>query len=283
MTMGFVHKLSPSVICRLGAGCIVLLAALALAAPAAYGCSQTGSHLNGTSGRDVLCGTSGADTLTGNGGNDSLSGFGGNDSLDGGSNDDSLDGGSGNDLLIGGLGMDIPVGGSGDDTILHRDGNLDVVLGSTCGTGADRIDLDLLDFADVVATSAGLVLISCERVTVGAVDEGPNVVIPGRSLRLGDKGGAPVHLHCPRSLDARCEGSLSLALVRRSKRPRKHPRTRYTLRPGHGGDVSVHLSRRDARKLRRHGRAKGRLTSVEKGEFGDKTTIQTVRVSEANR
>jgi ketosteroid isomerase-like protein len=43
--------------------------------------------------------------------------------------------------------------------------------------------------------------------------------------------------------------------------------------------VTARLSAHDRGILRRHHRATGRLVSVEKGHFGDKTTIKTVALS----
>lgn len=264
-------------------GALAVAAAVAFAVPAAYGdvpCMVFGSSLSGTAGDDALCGTEGSDTLNGNGGNDQLKGFGGNDTLSGGAGVDTVLGGNGNDLLTGGSSNDVLIGGAGNDRMQYRDGELDtwgsvLLRGGPCGSGADSIDVDLLDFSVIIGL-AGSPLIDCEAVSVGALTEGANVVISARSRRVGGEGRTAVRLSCPASLPAPCEGSLRLGLVSKSKKHSEQPQSSYEIRPGDGGSVSVRLSSRDRSTLRRVGRATGRVTAVEKGEFGDKTTIQTV-------
>ena len=249
---------------------------------------------DGGPGRDVMCGTGGTDRLLGHSGNDELRGFGGNDELFGNGGDDTLSGSSGNDELNGGDGNDVIVGGTGfdsalaaagNDTILFRDGQLDALslLNIPCGSGTDSLDLDLLDatvaFPTPIPGLLQLLLIAdCEHITVGAIDEGPNVVISGRSRRVGRDGRTTVRLRCPRSLPARCKGRLKLQLGTRRSLRRTAPKAHYSIRPGKTRGVEVRLSRRDRHSLRRHGSADGVVTSVEAGQHGDKTTVQTVKL-----
>jgi Ca2+-binding RTX toxin-like protein len=82
-------------------------------------CDQSGHHITGTPGNDVLNGTSDADVIDGRGGNDTIDGRGGNDVVLGGGGNDQLRGGKGRDCVKGGHGRDQVGGGSGHD---HVDG-----------------------------------------------------------------------------------------------------------------------------------------------------------------
>jgi hypothetical protein len=257
-----------TVVRRLGVGgavsAAVLLGSVLVAPTASAACTQTGTRLTGTESNDVLCGTEARDILSGRAG------------------DDVLFGGGGNDTLVGGLGSDSLDGGSGDDHLFLRDGELDPV--PTCGSGNDSVDMDLADaqgfgFAAAITLGLSVVLASCENITVGAVHEGSNVVISGQTLRVGKAGRTAVGLHCPGSLDIPCKGSLTLAVLDKSKKPRSHPATRYSVRPGHSLSVLARLSSRDQGTLRHGGRATGVITSVEQGHFGNKTTIKTVELN----
>jgi hypothetical protein len=278
-------------------------------------CTQTRSSPGesfGSSVRDVMCGTSGRDTLRGRGGNDELRGLGGddvlnggigndeffgaagidhlqgesgNDRLNGGPSEDELEGGSGNDVLVGDSGEDDTFfAGDGDDTLRARDGESDGRLG--CGDGTDNVDVDLIDALFLGgpplpgAFLAHLLLNGCENVTIGAVNEGPNVAISGRSRRVGTDGLTSVRLRCPRSLrnPSRCRGRLKLQLATRRSVRRRAARTRYSIRPGTSRLVRVRLPRHDRRGLRLRRRANGLITSVEAGQHGRKTTLKTIRL-----
>jgi len=52
----------------------------------------------------------------------------------------------------------------------------------------------------------------------------------------------------------------------------------YSIDPGEKDKVSARLSKRDRKKLRQRGRITALVTSVEQGEFGDKTTVQTLKL-----
>jgi hypothetical protein len=247
-------------------------------------CTLSGSNLDGTGGRDVMCGTSGADSMNGRGGADELRGEGGADTLVGSSGDDLLSGLGGNDRLTGGTGADRVSAGSGNDVILNRDGDGDVftaflVPAWHCGTGTDSADLDLVDAAAAVAHfGVSLLVLGCEDVTVGAVREGPNVAISRRSLAVRGDGRTAVRLKCPSRLrqPSRCAGTLRLQLATRSSLRRRAPRTRYSLRRGLARSIPLRLSRRDRRTFQQRRRATGSITSVEQGQHGKKTTIRSV-------
>ena len=297
---------------RCAAGGSLLAVALLLAvgaynAPASSDpCTQTLSNPGtsiGSSGRNVICGTNGDDRLEGRGGNDELRGFGGedvllggtgedelfgaggedslsgedgSDTLNGGSGGDDLNGGNAGDTLIGGSGMDSIGGRAGNDFINVRDGELD---GWSCGDGTDTLQADLVDaFVDTV--SFFVLVRGCEAYTVAAVDEGPTVSISSRSRRLSRAGRTRVRLSCPASLTqpSRCEGRLKLQLSSPRSLRRRAPRTRYSIGPGQSQNVSVRLSRRDRRTVNRRGRASGAATSVEEGEHGTKTTVETIKL-----
>ena len=117
-----------------------------------------------------------------------------------------------------------------------------------------------------------LLFLNCEKITVGAVNEGPNVVISRRTPKVKDDGTVPVPLSCPAELTAPCAGTLTL--VRSLNNPGA-PKA-YSIDPGRKDKVSARLSQRDRRKLSRMGELTVSAASVEQGEFGDKTTAQTL-------
>jgi hypothetical protein len=237
-------------------------------------CTKTGSNLVGGSGRDVLCGTTDDDRLDGQGGNDELQGSFG---------DDTLIGGPGDDVLIGGPGNDAWSGGGGNDNIeVGDDQNLDHLRGS-CGTGTDSVHFDLVDGAVISAAilafqdvEAGWV--GCEHVGIAAVNEGPNVVLSGHPLGVGEGGRTVVRLHCPASLDIDCTGSLRLGIPRNDKQKESRPASHYSLMAGQTGSVPARLSRKDRATLKRRGHLTGEILSVEEGKFGKKTTLASVRL-----
>ena len=225
--------------------------------------TNTGGELN-----DSLCGTAGADVMTGGAGNDKMFGRGGNDTMSGDSGEDVVRGESGNDILLGGSGYDTLIGSSGNDQLRFRDAEVDAIFASSCGDGADSISMDLVDFAAVGFTAFG----SCETVTIGAVNEGPNVVISRDTPKIKDNGEVPVRLSCPAELTVPCTGTLRVGRSANSQGPPKA----YSIQPGATDKVSARLSRRDRRKLSRNDELTALAISVEGGEFGDKTTVQTL-------
>jgi len=259
--------------------------------------NQGNDELNGFGGNDLLNGGEGNDTIFGGAGKDTINAGGGEDHVDGGPGDDLIRGDSGNDTVSGGQGNDIVAGGDGNDIVNGGEGNdsLDGGEGNDvlqmrdgvgeeiphCGGGTDRVDMDLRDneiWLLNAATTFGLSLVvaSCETVNVGAVNEGPNVAISSNALRVGTGGSARIRLQCPASVDIPCAGGLILGLLEKSKKKRTHPVTSYSLAPSASGIIRATLSPRERAILRREGRARAWILSVEKGHFGDKTTLQIV-------
>ncbi len=251
-----------------------------IAASPAHAC--TPSALDGVAGpfADTLCGTSGTDVLDGKGGDDTIFGLGGPDILHGGDGLDVIYGGSGNDLLDGGPGgsllgfADSLDGGSGNDHLDQNDGNVDNFHINECGSGTDTLDMDLLDAGRLTGLLGFAAFLGCESFNIEAVNEGPNVVISRHSVNVGTDGQAAVRLRCPGSLTAPCAGTLRLGRSPKTEGTRTH----YSIDQGKKDNVSARLSRRDRRRLRRHGEATAAVTSVEQGQFGDKTTIQTLKL-----
>ncbi len=229
--------------------------------------TNTGGSLD-----DSLCGTSAADVMSGGAGNDSMFGRAGNDTMNGDSGKDIVRGEAGNDILVGGSGAnDSLVGGSGNDQLRFRDAELDSFAPFTdCGDGTDSISMDLVDFAVLGIFAFG----SCESVTVGAVNEGPNVVISRQTPKIQDNGKVPVRLSCPDSLAAPCAGTLQLG----SSEQRQGKQKAYSLAPGASHKVTARLSQKDRRKLSQGGKLTAAAASIEQGEFGDKTTVQTLEL-----
>jgi len=233
---------------------------------------------------DVLEGRGGNDRLSGEGGNDLVSGGDGNDTLNGGAGPDTVQGGNGNDTMTASVGGDSFSGGAGDDTMEGgtsidrffggpgadstdaRDGNAELV---DCGTEVDFADVDLRDnVAD-----------NCENVDRGAVKEGPNVRIATATLTLGRGMRAPVRLACPAKLNRPCRGRLSLSLFSGKRHGAPAGGTQYSIAGGASGRVRVALPARDRRALGTRHRARGQLTSIERGVHGRKTTVRVVALS----
>ena len=220
-------------------------------------------RITGHTGRDNLHGQLGDDELIGAGGNDDLEGDEENDKLSGGAGNDDLDGGTGTDRLEGGLGADVLRAGDGNDTLRAREPTGFTAVQDTvsCGAGTDFAELDLKD-----AVSS-----SCENRDVGPVGETPNVGLPGKSLRVSRTGRVSVRLRCPPGVkELGCNGRLQLGRSRR---------VRYKINAGRRKAVTLRLARRDLRTIRRRGgRTRGKLTSVERGRIGRKTTVRNPRL-----
>jgi Ca2+-binding RTX toxin-like protein len=197
------------------------------------------------------------ESWTGGSGNDSFSASGtrirtmkggpGNDVLSATSTslDITLDGGTGQDVLRGGL---------GGDNLRSRDGEADTV---SCSSGFDFATVDLRDLP--LSSNA-----ACESVNSSDRREGPNVDVLTRTAVMGAGGRVRIRLSCPRALRRLgCRGTLRLG-------PRS-PRTRYAIRSGHRATVVAVVAARDRR-------AKLQLVSVEKGDWGPKTTRRLLPV-----
>ena len=212
-----------------------------------------------------IIGGSGPDTLTGNRANN------------------RLEGGAGNDTITGNQGADLLAGGADGDSIFARDAVQDLI---SCGPNrtskplrSDTLDSDLAD---------GTPPADCETVTQGALLEGPNVLMPGRPLGPRRDGRVGVRLRCPDTVAIGCNGTVRLRLLRSARSKRRGAplaaaaSSSYRVPAGESKLLLLRLSRRERAALRRAKRS-ARLTSVEKGELGDKTTIRTVRLRRLRR
>ena len=121
----------------------------------------------------------------------------------------------------------------------------------------------------------------CEQVDQGAINEGPNVVMPSGALRVRRDGTVAVRLRCPRKLRIACKGSLAVRVDRTGSasaaRAVSHPpRPRRTVR------VKLPVAQRS--RARRRG-ARLRLRSVEAGSHGteDHAAVAARRGADAFR
>lgn len=192
----------------------------------------------------------------------------GPDSLTGNRANNRLEGGPGNDTIKGNGGSDLLSGGGDGDTILARDATLDTISCGPNRTGKsprrDTLDSDLAD---------GPPPADCETVTQGALLEGANVHIAGKPRWPRRDGRVGIRLRCPKRVSIGCKGTLGLRLQAVGGRSA----AAYRLAAGRSKLVLLPLSRAQKAAVRGASRS-ARLTSVEKGELGDKTTIRTVRL-----
>jgi len=205
------------------------------------------THVRGGAGDDRIVGGPQSDRLFGNGG------------------DDDLRGGAGSDVLDGGVGVDRLRGEDGTDQLEAADA-IDDQAGAalSCGPGQDFLRADLRD------TLTRALPADCEAADQGAVREDPNVDI--RSARRASGGALVVTLACPRGARTGCKGRLA-ASAAPPRAVRFGPATRYTIRRGRRATVRVRLPA-GARAA-----ARARVRSVEHGRLGQRTTLQTLRVS----
>jgi RTX calcium-binding nonapeptide repeat (4 copies) len=189
------------------------------------------------------------------------------------SRNDSLTGSAGRDTLEGGLGVDSFAGNAGVDTFRLRDGVRD---NSFCLQPGETVDKDLKDpqiFIRCGAPSAQIAVGA--QVFTGAVEEGPNVRIVSRRLRIARDRRVRVRLACPAKLRGSCAGRLTISEATREL-PRI-ARVRYPrLRAGQSRVVTVRLGARSRRRaLRRKAVA---LEAVEPGAHGSKTTFAVLPI-----
>ena len=212
----------------------------------------------------------GNDTLVGNSGRNLIEGLAGNDTLRGGSppasrTSTTIFGFLGDDTLDGGIGSDAMHGDGGDDRLLARDAVDDQVAAAmTCGSGNDRLDTDLAD------DDTRPLPTSCETIDQGAIDEGANVRITARRLRVSPDGTVRVRLRCPASVTIGCRGRLAAGPPQRAL----GTRTRYRIRRGATARVIVRLPRALRRAAARRNGVPARVVSIETGSHGPKTTIR---------
>jgi hypothetical protein len=162
-------------------------------------------------------------------------------------------------------------GGAGDDFIRAKEAEQGTATADAvdCGTGFDSVEADLKDNVQS----------DCNEVDRSAVDETPHVRILSKTLRVSRRGRVKVRLRCPRGVKRLgCKGRLQLRVGRSADSSRSR-KVRYKIRAGKRKTVTLKLTRRDVRGIRRRGRrARGILTSVEKGRKGRKTTIRNPRL-----
>jgi Ca2+-binding RTX toxin-like protein len=223
-----------------------------------------------------LKGTSGNDTLVGDSGRNLIEGFAGNDTLRGGSPPPSRTGTRisflGDDTLDGGIGSDVMQGEGGDDRLLARDAVDDQVAAAmSCGSGNDRLDTDLAD-DDTRPLPA-----DCESIDQGAINEGANVRIASRRLRVSSDGTVRARLRCPRSVRIGCRGRLAAGAPKRAGLRGLGKRTRYRIRRGRSKLVRIRVPAALERAADRRRRpVPARVVSLETGKHGDKTTVRRV-------
>lgn len=181
---------------------------------------------------------------------------------------DTLLGGQGRDLIFGSVrdddingeaGTDFVRGGDGADKIFAREGEEDDIR---CGAGVDSITVDLRDKYLDTDRPAGQQS-DCEQVDEGALKEGQHVVFGPTRPSFG-RGTLTLTASCPRAVGAiGCRGTLRASAGRRT-----------------GARVSYRVPAGARRTVKLRVPSGGRtfqLTSVERGRFGEKTTIRTLR------
>jgi Ca2+-binding RTX toxin-like protein len=184
-----------------------------------------------------------------------------NDVITGSERNEDLYGQAGNDRLNGGKGHDGLFGGPGADTIFTRDATEDRIF--------------------------------CDDVRQAAIDQGPNLLIRGGTLRLGRDGRLRLRLSCRRNPSHRCVGTIRLERVLRSKGPRAQtgqpvrtkPQTvrlggaRYRLQEGRSTVIAVGVGFRQRQAIRRAHKVAARAISIEPDANGKpKTTVVPLTV-----
>lgn len=181
------------------------------------------------------------------------------DTLLGGTSRDLIFGSVRDDDINGEAGTDLVRGGDGADKIFAREGEADDI---GCGAGVDSTTVDLRDDYLDTDRPAGQQN-DCEQVDEGALKEGQHVVFGPRQPTLR-KGVLQLTLSCPKAVGARgCRGSLRAAAGRT-----RGARMSYRIAAGAKDGVAVAVP---------SGGKTFQLTSVERGRFGEKTTIRTLR------
>ena len=181
---------------------------------------------------------------------------------------DTLLGGQGRDLIFGSVrdddingeaGTDLVRGGDGADKIFAREGEEDDIR---CGNGVDSITVDLRDKYLDTDRPAGSQN-DCEHVDEGALKEGRHVVF-GPTRPSFSRGVLTLTASCPKAVGkVGCRGTLRAFAGRKAG-------ARVAYRVGAGARRTVKL------RVPSGGRT-FQLTSVERGRFGQKTTIRTLR------
>ncbi len=181
------------------------------------------------------------------------------DTLLGGQSRDLIFGSVRDDDINGEAGTDFVRGGDGADKIFAREGEADDI---GCGAGVDSTTVDLRDDYLDTDRPAGSQN-DCEQVDEGALKEGQHVVFGPRQPTLR-QGFLQLTLSCPKAVGARgCRGSL-----RATAGGKRGARMSYRITAGAKDGVAVAVPA---------GGKTFQLVSVERGRFGEKTTIRTLK------
>jgi Ca2+-binding RTX toxin-like protein len=240
-------------------------------------------------GDDVVTGADGADAIDGGAGNDQLSGGFGADTITGGPGQDDIGGDRTAACFYGPIYGTCTIG-SGNDTIYAQDGERDTV---DCGPGADTASVDAVD-----------VVANCETVHApppagaGPAPGGPvtatptPVAVPVARLVIGhqhlEKIGRAraIRLACRLPRAGRCtvRATISRATARRLHLKLRRGAKSFVLGTGHRtlrragtGRLTLRLSRRSARALRRTRRL--RVTFTVTARYGDRHRTTTARAT----
>jgi len=144
------------------------------------------THLEGTSGDDVITAQAGDDTINTGEGNDTIIAGAGNDVIDAGTGNDTIIAGMGNDVINAGDGTDRIEAGSGDDVIQGLHGG-DTAIG---GTGNDTYYFNLGDgrvsIEDLAGLGEGNIIVFGADIILDSLTLIPNG--DALILRVGDAG-----------------------------------------------------------------------------------------------
>lgn len=246
--------------------------------------------IQASAGDDVYTGGPGADKFEGNGGNDTIHGGDGADDLSGNTGDDKVYGDAGNDKLQGQQGADTIDGGAGADalygniagcsvfcsadidSLLARDGERDTV---DCGGGGTaQVDaLDVVGFCPSVDRQAAAGPLTPKG--------GAAAFTFKKGTRLSVARGVGATVTCP----AACTFTVSVVLSKKTARKYGLGRKSLTVGTARGTllsagskKVTVKLSRKAKRKLRRAKRVAATLKVKVKDAAG-KTATKTKAIT----
>jgi Ca2+-binding RTX toxin-like protein len=252
--------------------------------------------LDGAGGADQVFGGVGNDMLLGGSGSDTLAGEDGNDNLQGGTEADGLNGGDGNDLLDGGPGNDILTGGPGDDAAIYasRSKDVDVTMDGADNDGEsgerDQIRLtvestktgagnDSINVRDglkgevscgrgtdsVIADATDVIASDCEQTDVSAAST--RCRVRNGSLTMTRSGRVKLRISCP----VAAKGTLTLQTAgaykaaKKTRKKVKLGRKSFSLKAGKSKTLSVKLTKKARRLVKRNKRLHARaIVSVKK-------------------
>jgi len=265
--------------------------------------------IDGTSGNDAFTGGAGVDKFNGGAGNDIIHGGAGDDELWGDSDQDQVFGDAGADRLYGSHGDDIVDGGAGvdsmfgdqanctsfscpayNDTLKARDGEVDSVQ---CGAGADTVEADA---NDVIALDGYQ---SCESISRSPATgpgpgpsptptptPGPTPPAGGGAFSFSTVGsltrtrGVRVKVTCPASCRIAASLVVSAATARKARLGTTIGSARATRLSAGTSTVTIRLSKKARKRLRRSGTVSATLKLAVTDGAGKTTRKQkSVRLS----